>query len=121
MKGTIHLRGMVFYGRHGHLPEEKVLGQRFVLDVSLVVDMAAAAANDDLHATVNYAAVYSECRDIVEGQPLRLLETLADRVLTRVLEVFPTVESVQVVVKKPSVPIAGALDYVAVEATRSRV
>ncbi len=120
MQGTIHLRGLVFYGRHGHHPEEKALGQRFVLDLSLQVDMTEAASRDDLSATVNYAEVYALCRDIVEGLPVRLIETLADRLMTEILARHPRVQRVHLVLKKPSVPIAGALDYVAVEAERSR-
>ncbi|MDX2186746.1 MAG: dihydroneopterin aldolase [Opitutaceae bacterium] len=120
MNGIIHLRGMVFYGRHGHHPEENALGQRFTVDLSLELDMAEAAARDDLHSTVNYAEVYSLCRDIVEGKPVRLIETLADRILAAVLERHPRVSRARIELKKPSVPIAGALDHVAVEATRSR-
>lgn len=120
MTGKIHLRGMVFYGRHGHHPEEKALGQRFIVDLTLTLDMTEAAANDDLNATVNYAEVYSLCRDMVEGMPVRLIETLADRILASVLERHPRVEAVSILVRKPAVPIAGALDYVAVEAERSR-
>lgn len=120
MNGTIHLRGMIFYGRHGHHPEENALGQRFIVDLSLDLDMADAAARDELAATVNYAAVYSQCKDIVEGSPVRLIETLADRLLRAVLERHPRVTRARVEVRKPSVPIAGALDHVAVEASRSR-
>ncbi|WP_404420672.1 dihydroneopterin aldolase [Nibricoccus sp. IMCC34717] len=120
MNGKIHLNGMVFYGRHGHHPEENALGQRFVVDLTLELDIAEAAARDELGATVNYAAVYSLCRDIVEGSPVRLLETLTDRVLKAVLERHPRVAAVHIEVRKPSVPIAGALEYVAVEASRHR-
>jgi 7,8-dihydroneopterin aldolase/epimerase/oxygenase len=120
MNGTIHLKGMVFYGRHGHHPEEKALGQRFIVDLSLELDIREAAARDDLASTVNYAAVYSLCRDIVEGSPVRLIETLADRVLKAVLDSHPRVRRAHIEVRKPSVPIAGALEYVAVEASLSR-
>lgn len=54
----ILLRGLVFHGYHGVLPEEQVLGQKFVVDASLSADLAAAGRSDDLADTVSYAAVY---------------------------------------------------------------
>lgn len=120
MKGKIHLCGMVFYGRHGHHPEEKALGQRFIVDLTLTMDMGDAAARDDLNATVNYAEVYSLCRDLVEGTPVKLIETLADRILTAILDRHPRVLTAAIFLKKPAVPIAGVLEHVAVEAERSR-
>lgn len=120
MQGTIHLNGMVFYGRHGALPEEATLGQRFIVDLALRLDIAAAADHDDLSATVNYAEVYSLCRDVVEGEPVKLIETVAGRILRDVLVRFPRVTSARVLVRKPSVPIAGSLDHAAVEAELHR-
>ncbi len=120
MKGKIHLQGLVFFGHHGCHHEETTLGQRFVLDVTLTTDMAEAARQDHVAATVNYVEVYEQCRAVVEGAPVHLLETLCDRLLTVLLEQHPRVERAWVKVTKPGVPIAGALDAVAVEAERSR-
>jgi 7,8-dihydroneopterin aldolase/epimerase/oxygenase len=120
MKGKIHLQGLVFFGYHGCHHEETKLGQRFIVDLRLTTDMTEAAAHDLVGHTVNYVEVYSLCRDIVQGAPVHLLETLCDRLLTAVLAHHPRVEHVWVQVKKPAVPIPGALDWVAVEAERSR-
>ena len=120
MTGRITLSTMVFYGYHGDLPEEKTLGQRFVIDRVLTLDIAAAAASDDLHKTVDYTQVYRICRETVEKDRFKLIETLAAHVIDRVLLACPIVERVDIVIKKPSVPIAGILDHVAVETSKTR-
>jgi dihydroneopterin aldolase len=60
------------------------------------------------------------CRKIVEGEPVNLLETLAVRLADQILAETPRVNAVEIVVKKPAVPLRGAVDYVAVELTRTR-
>ena len=113
MTGKIHLQNMVFYGYHGNLAEENVLGQRFLIDVVLTLDVTEAARSDRLDATVDYQRVYNICRQIVEKERMRLLEALANRLIDAVLEACPRVSRMDVVVKKPSAPLGGALDYVA--------
>ncbi len=120
MTGRITLSNMVFYGYHGDLPEENTLGQRFVIDLMLTLDIAEAAARDSLHKTVDYTQVYGICRETVEKDRFKLIEALANHVIDRVLAACPTVEKVEISIKKPSVPIAGILDYVAVETSKSR-
>jgi 7,8-dihydroneopterin aldolase/epimerase/oxygenase len=85
MLATIHLQQMRFHGHHGVLPEERRLGQPWIVDLDLVVDIAQAAASDDLTHTVNYADVFALVRDIVTGDPFDLLEALANRILSSVL------------------------------------
>ena len=65
----IHLRDMQFYGYHGVLPEETMLGQRFRVTVSLAVNTKKAGETDDLQYTVNYVEVYELCKSIMEGKP----------------------------------------------------
>ncbi len=120
MIGRIHLKNMVFYGYHGNLVEENTLGQRFLIDLVLSLDIAEAARTDDLHATVDYAKVYALCRQIVEHDRVKLLETLANHIIDRVFETSPRVTKVEIVIRKPSVPVGGALDYVAVETSKER-
>ena len=66
----IHLREMQFFGYHGVLPEENVLGQRFRANVSLAVDMRSAGETDELDNTVSYVGVYDICKEVMEGKPL---------------------------------------------------
>jgi dihydroneopterin aldolase len=109
---------MQFYGRHGVNPEEQELGQRFEIDVELFVDTRAAAQQDDLHLTVNYAHVYRAVKRIVEDERFLLIETLAEHIATQLGRQF-TPEGVRVCVRKPHAPIKGVLDYVAVEIERT--
>ena len=109
MTDYIRLNEMVFYGYHGVLAEEQALGQRFVVDVEMVTDLRPAGLSDELTQTVNYAAVYATIRDIVTGPPRRLIEAVAESIATAVLADHPTIERLTVRVRKPSVPIGGAV------------
>src|SRR5256885_2115751 len=120
MNGRIHLKNMVFYGYHGHLAEENSLGQRFMIDLAMTLDIAGAASSDDLKNTVDYVKVYGICRQIVEHDRVKLLETLANHLLDRVLEACPRVTKVEITIKKPSAPMGGVLDYVAIETSKER-
>ncbi len=120
MNGRIHMVGMVFYGHHGDIAEERTLGQRFIVDVVLTVNMAEAAVTDQLASTLDYVAVYAICQQTVEKEPVKLLETLASRLAKKILAEHPRVLKVDILVKKPSVPLRGALDYVAVEISQDR-
>jgi dihydroneopterin aldolase len=94
---------MIFFGRHGTLPAERDLGQRFVVDIELRCDLRAAGASDDLSRTVDYSEVYRAARAIVEGPPVALTETVAERIAQAVLANQPLVESIRVQVTKPNV------------------
>ena len=88
--------------------------------IAVDLDIAAAAATDDLQKTVDYTQVYRICRETVEKDRFKLIEALANRVIDRILAACPIVDRVDIVIKKPSVPIAGILDHVAVETSKSR-
>ena len=120
MNARIHLKNMTFYGYHGHLAEENALGQRFFVDVVLTVDIAEAARTDALQHTVDYTQVFAICRDVVERNRVKLLETLANDIINRILASFERVQQVDIIIKKPSVPVPGALDYVALETSKVR-
>ena len=117
----ILLEGMRFYAYHGVNPEERALGQRFMVDVTLVVDLRRAGQSDDLTDTVSYSAVYKVVRGIVEGEPRQLIETVAEEIATAILTEFLPVERVTVTVRKPEVPMKGSmLDAAGVRIARSR-
>ncbi len=67
----VFLAGLQFYAYHGVNPEERALGQRFLVDVALEADLRAAGRGDDLARTINYSTVYKRIRAIVEGPPRR--------------------------------------------------
>ena len=117
----ILLEGMVFHGRHGTLPAERELGQPFVVDVELRLDLRAAGLADDLTRTVDYSEVHRRTKEIVEGPPVGLTETVAERIAAAVLEEHPPVEAVRVKVGKPNVRLGDTvLAGSAVEITRRR-
>jgi dihydroneopterin aldolase len=118
---AILLEGLSFYGYHGLYPEERTLGQRFIVDVTAEIDLRNAGAHDELDDTVNYASLYATVRSIVEGEPLMLIEAVADRSARTILDSFPAVAAVEITVRKPSVTIRGAhLDSVGVRIRRVR-
>ena len=105
----ILLEGMVFHGRHGTLPAERELGQPFVIDVELRLDLRPAGLSDELAQTVDYGQVHRRAREIVEGEPVNLTETVAERIAAAVLEDHPAVEAVRVKVAKPHVRLDGTV------------
>lgn len=117
----ICLAGLGFYARHGLLAGERAGAQLFVVDLAVAVDARAAGETDDLAQTVDYAALYSEARGIVQdGPPRALLEALAESLARRILERFP-VAAVRVRVEKPHAPLApGIQGRASVEITRIR-
>jgi len=119
---TISLVGITLYGYHGARPEERTLGQRFVVDVDLDADLRNAAATDALDSTVNYSDVYTLVAAIVEGEPVNLLEALGEEIAQAVLKRFPQVQRARVRVAKPGVAIAGSiLREAAVTVDRTRL
>jgi len=114
----IALLGMRFYGYHGAYEGERQLGQRFIVSLWLSIDLRRAGEADDLGLTVNYADVYAAVQKIVEGEPKRLLEALAERIAQTVLGEFPLIRAVVVEVEKPGAPIPGVLDTVRVRIHR---
>jgi dihydroneopterin aldolase len=100
---------MRFYAYHGVNPEEQTLGQRFTVDVVLAVDLRQAGQSDELANTVSYSAVYKVVRGIVEGEPRKLIEAVAESITSEILESFPLVERVTVTVRKPDAPMKGSM------------
>lgn len=117
---SIKLEGMTFYAYHGVNQEERELGQRFVVDLTVETDLSAPGRSDSLSDTINYSDVYRTVKAVVEGQTYNLLEAVAEAVAQRILASFPAV-AVRARVTKPSPPIRGAvLAAVSVEVYRER-
>lgn len=115
----VALRGLKGHGHHGVLAHEREDGQDFVVDLVLSLDTAPAAASDDLTKTVHYGVVAEEVVDAVRGEPVDLIETLAQRIADICLKYQP-VQEVEVTVHKPQAPIAVPFDDVAITITRRR-
>jgi dihydroneopterin aldolase len=113
------LRGVRAWGRHGALPAERELGQEFLVDVVLSLDMRPAAAEDDLSRTVDYGTLAGRLVSLIEGPPVNLIETLAERLAAACLD-QQNVEEVEVTVHKPSAPVPFPFADVSVTIRRAR-
>ena len=132
----IFLRGLQFFGRHGVLQAEAELGQPFVVDVELRTCLRKAGISDDVRHTVDYSHVFTIAKDVIEGggtgsgsgsdddvnkwPRCNLVETLATRIATDILNDCHTVAEVTVSVSKPHVAFAATLQDVGVQIVRSR-
>lgn len=119
MTDRISISGLRVHGRHGVFDHERRDGQDFVVDVALSLSLAAAVASDRVEDTVDYGGIAIAITAIVEGEPVNLIETLADRIATTCLA-DARVESVEVTVHKPQAPVAGRFDDIAVTIWRGR-
>ena len=117
----IVLKNMGFYGYHGNLKSEKSLGQRFFVDVEIKTDLTKAGQSDELEDSINYVEVYNIVNDIMTGESRNLLERLGALIADKLYQHYQGVVGVAVTVRKPSVPIAGMLDYVEVVTTRGQM
>lgn len=115
----ITLTGLRASAFHGVLAQERLAGQEFIIDVTLHLDLAQAAAGDDLELTVHYGELAEQVVAAVERDPVDLIETVAERVAQVVLA-HRAVRSVQVTVHKPSAPISVPFADVSVTIIRSR-
>ncbi|EHJ55824.1 dihydroneopterin aldolase [Streptococcus urinalis FB127-CNA-2] len=116
----ILLEGCRFYGYHGALSEENKLGQIFVIDLDLTVDLKAASISDDVEDTVHYGEVFETVRHITEEKQYHLLEKLAATICDRLFSQFLKIESINIKIRKENPPIAGHYDSVGIALERTR-
>ncbi len=115
----IALRGLRVHGYHGVLGHERRDGQEFIIDAVLWTDTRAAAEADDLSRTVDYGVLADRLAGIISGEPVRLIETLADRLAVACLACRGVAE-VEITVHKPQAPIRHPFDDVTVTIRRKR-
>jgi 7,8-dihydroneopterin aldolase/epimerase/oxygenase len=119
MADRIELRGLTVHGRHGVLDHERTTGQDFVVDITVWIDLADAAASDELADTYDYAALAQLAADVVAGPPRNLIEAVGGEIADQVMD-DERVHAVEVVVHKPQAPIPRQFADVAVVVRRSR-
>ena len=107
---TIELIGLVVFGRHGYLEEERRLGQRFLVDVWVDV-RGEASETDRIEDTVDYRRIAALVRDVFGGEERLLLERLAGTVADGILERFASVERARVRVRKPDVVLDPPVEH----------
>ena len=118
-RDRITLTGIRVRAHHGVFDFEREQGQEFVIDVSVAVDLAAAASGDELARTVHYGELAVAVAEAVERDPVDLIETVAERVAGGALG-FAGVEEAEVTVHKPGAPISVPFEDVSVTVVRSR-
>jgi dihydroneopterin aldolase len=115
--GVIEIEGMEFYAFHGHYAEEQIVGNRFIVDLSLSTDSMKAAKSDNLTDAIDYQGVYL----IVKEEMLiksHLLEHVAGRILDRLHRSYQSLEKVKVKISKCNPPMGGQIERVSVTLER---
>jgi 7,8-dihydroneopterin aldolase/epimerase/oxygenase len=118
-RDRITIAGLRVRGRHGVYEDERAAGQEFGVDAVLWVDTTAAAAADDLTLTADYAVIAGRLAEIIAGEPVALIETLAGRLAAACLA-FDAVAEVEITVHKPQAPVGLPVSDIAVTIRRSR-
>lgn len=119
MTDTISVFGIRGFGHHGVLESERQTGQEFIVDVELEVNTSESARFDDLTLTVDYSDVAKRVHAFIVGDPLQLIETLANRIAADLLTI-ERVTTVAVTVHKPHAPIPVDFADVTVTVTRKK-
>jgi len=113
MKSSIRLNKMKFYAFHGVMEQEQKVGNTFIVDLKLDVDLSKASETDDLSDTINYAEIYSIIKAEMEI-PSKLLEHVAGRILQRIKTGFPIIEKIKICLAKERPPMGGEIESAAV-------
>lgn len=103
---TVRLENAHFFARHGVLPQEKIVGNEFRVDIGVSFDAPAAFSDADIETTVSYAHLYDIAREVMET-PFQLLETVAAEIADRIADRFGTVDEIKVKINKLRPPISG--------------
>lgn len=105
MNGRIALEGLEFHAFHGVYPHERESGNWFEIDIAVEADFTVGAAEDDLRGTINYETLFRIVKEEME-QPSKLLETVAEKIITDVMTQLP-VSMVELKIAKLNPPIGG--------------
>ncbi len=120
MSDAIFVNGLVLHAYHGVMPHEGKVGQPFVLDLALEIDLTEASRTDQLKHTVSYELLVRTASEAFCARRYRLVEAAAGAVADAVLDRFPLLRSIRITVRKPHAPIAATFDDVGVTITRAR-
>ena len=118
-RDRISLTGLTAFGHHGVFDSERQQGQRFIVDLTCILDLSSAASSDDLGKTIDYGVLAQAVVADIERDPLNLIEALADRIALTCLR-YGAIQCVEVTVHKPQAPMPVDVADVAVTLTRSR-
>ncbi|MEN9325316.1 MAG: hypothetical protein RL414_1070 [Actinomycetota bacterium] len=116
----IFLTGIAGFAFHGVYPEERREGQNFSVDIVATVDLYPAGKSDDLSDAADYSLIAKAAHEELVGEPLNLIEAVAERIASRILNDFDGVLAVRVRVHKPDAPVGIEISDIAVEIERKR-
>lgn len=117
---NIKINGIKTYAYHGVLEAERVLGQFFITDVIMYLDLSAASKTDKLTETVHYGEAYQMIEQIIKGEPVDLIEHLAEKVSTALFDQYDKIVGTEVTITKINPPIEGNYDNVSITLNRKR-
>ena len=118
MSDLIKLNGVKGFGHHGVLASEREIGQEFIVDVALNLNLQNL--KDDLNKTIDYSAVAELIKSEIESNPVNLIETLGERIGDKIINKFELVKIARVTVHKPNAPIPVEFKDVSVTITKTR-
>ncbi len=116
----IIIKGLKLFAYHGVNPEEKVDGQNFILDITSELNADVAKESDNIDDTVSYAKIIKTVRAVFTAESYDLIETAANKVAKEIMDTYPRIQKVTVLLMKPEAPIKADFEYVAVEETMVR-
>lgn len=114
MSSKIYLRNVRFHAFHGVLPQERIVGNDYLVNLVLDYDFSSAMQTDDLQETLNYAEVYQKVREEM-AVPSKLLEHVAGRIAHRLFSDFPEIQKLQLSITKVNPPMGADSDGAGVE------
>lgn len=114
----LYIKDFEVFAYHGVFPEEKKLGQKFLISVTLTLDMQEAALTGDLTKSVHYGELCHALEAEFKKESYDLIETAGEKLAAFVLDNYPMVSHVSILIKKPWAPILKSMDTVAIEINR---
>lgn len=117
--GRIEIEGMEFYAFHGHYDVEQVVGNRFLVDLSLDTDITKASESDQLEDTINYQEVFQLIKEEMEIKS-HLLENVAGRIMKRLFSTYEHLGKARIKVSKLNPPLGGEISSVSVVIEKER-
>jgi dihydroneopterin aldolase/2-amino-4-hydroxy-6-hydroxymethyldihydropteridine diphosphokinase len=116
----INIKNLEVFAKHGLIPEENVLGQKFVISAALFIDLRNAGMTDDFTKTLDYGGICRVIKSFIEENTYGLIEAAAEHLVEMLLIDNPTLQRVWLEIKKPWAPVAAHLETVSIEIERSR-
>ena len=119
-RDRVFIRDLSLFAHHGVFEAEQQLGQDFHFDIEAVLSSNGPWLADDPDEVVRYDHICEEVAKLVQGQRVKLIETLAEKIAARLFEVFPKIAALRIAIRKPQAAIPYKLESVGVEIIRTR-